>query len=469
MKITYYFCLLSVIMSISITDLSGQAASHEDSLAIEIDHFLGSVFGPDQPGASIIVTLRGKTVFHKGYGMANMENSVPVDTSSLFNIGSLSKQFTAIAIMTLVEDGMLSIDQSIDQYFPGCPDYYSKISIRQLLNHTSGLKNYTEIPIVRQNIAKSTSPSEMLELLYEQQPDCNPGETFSYNNSGYILLACIIESVTNRPFGEYITERLFTPAGMNNTFFDDDRTVFRGRVSGYEMADGKITRSRPMSMSHTFGGGTIISNTGDLGRWMEALTSGRIISLQNLQECFSESSLKDGARVGYGLGFYIGGHGPTYHIYHGGGVFGFVSFFIYMPGEDLYVALLRNVIDFRTRNPAGMITSRVAYIASEQMRTRPTITMTESELQNYTGIYRLQNGSTRRIRLDKDKLYFESPPLEDGKPWSQNELIPSSSTIFFVRGSMSHFSFILGDKGLPQGFEVVQPAGGPSIKGKIVN
>lgn len=436
---------------------------------INIDKFLNSVFRPNLPGASIIVMKEGKIILNKGYGKASMELGIEMDSSMLFNIGSLSKQFTAVAIMVLVEEGKVRLENTIDQYLEGCPEYYKEITVRQLLNHTSGLRNYTSIPEVRSNLEKSTTIERMLEIIYGYEPDFNPGDKFAYNNSGYILVGKIIESISEMSLEDFITENLFNPSGMENTFFAHDGKIYPGMVMGYEVKGDILSKANYMSMSHTYGGGSVISNTEDLSRWFRALTEGRIINKSNVELCFTRSTLTNGSATDYGLGFYIGGEGPSSHIYHGGGVWGFVAFFMYIPNEDLFVAMLSNMVNFNTANPAGKITSRVAFMSSEKQQEREIISIDPAKLEKYCGDYKMENGTIGRITIIEGKIFFEKHAGDSGKKMPKTELVPGSVSVFYVSGSMSFFRFIFEDIETVKAFEVIQPAGGAKLNAVKLN
>ena len=316
-----------------------------ESTIRRIDEMLSRRYPKDQPGAAIIVVKDGAVVFRKAYGMADVELSVPMTPGMALPIGSLCKQFTAVAVMMLAEQGKLSLDDPITKYFPDYPASGHAIRIRHLLSNTSGIKNYNEIPAWRQRIREEITPRELIDIFKAEALDFPPGEQWKYCNSGYTLLAAIIKKVAGQPFEGFVEERIFKRLNLNRTLFASHDRIIPGRARGYDKKNGQILNAQFMSMSHTYGGGDIITTVDDLATWNTALNSGRLLSAAALEQCFTPVTLTNGKNANYGFGWFVGELRGRKTVNHGGGIFGFVNHAVYIPQERLYVALLANCVD----------------------------------------------------------------------------------------------------------------------------
>lgn len=452
-----------LMLLLTINPLASQSDASSTNSYKELESELTGILGAGEAGASVLAMQRGEILYRSSFGLANVELGVPMEPSMSFRIGSLSKQFTAVAVMILREQGKLDIDLPVTRYLHGCPSWYKHVSIRQLLNHTSGIPNFTGLEGIRERYSQAVSVDELLALIYSRPADFEPGTSFNYSNSGYVILGRIIENICGHSLQEYIAEVIFKPAGMKHTMFWDEKKVIRGQVQGYEVIQGDTVKAGLLHPGWTYGGGGILSNVDDMAAWMNALLEHRLISAQSLKICFSRSFLKDGTMIDYGLGWYIGGEGDHLQIYHEGGVYGFVAYQSFIPSQNIYVIVLRNLIDFNTRYPAGRLASLVAYRLTGDDPADPV--EVKGGLGQYAGDYRIDlNNSIRRIAVLDDKLYYLSPPRDSTKEWNSTQLIPASDSIFTVRKSQSYFKFFFDEKYQPIGFSIIQPGGGREIQ-----
>ncbi|GAG94418.1 unnamed protein product, partial [marine sediment metagenome] len=269
--------------------------------------------------------------------------------------GSMTKQFTAIAIMILQERGDLSLNDPITKYFPDYSVNEEVITIKHLLSHTSGIKNYNGIQEWKEKIRDKISPEEIIDIFKNKQLEFAPGDKWKYCNSGYALLAKIIEKASGQTYKSFITDNIFKTAGMDHTYFGTDDQIIPDLVSGYRKEDGIILKAEYMSMSHPYGSGDILSNVDDLANWMNALENNKLISEKSFGECFQPNILNNNTKINYGYGWFIGDFLGKKNLYHGGGVYGFVSHGMYLPEEKIYVVVLHNCVDPYTDTPTHAV------------------------------------------------------------------------------------------------------------------
>jgi len=477
MKYLYTTLSLIILLLIIFFSCTGESKKNkslsvpESNYVKQLDNELQKIFPIDKPGAAVIAYQNGRVIFRKAYGLANVELMVPMKPEMIFKIGSISKQFTAISIMILNERGLLPLDNPISMYLPDCTAKSQLIKIKNLLSHTSGIKNYNDIPVFNSIIRDPFSPDEMIDIIKSQPPDFVPGKQWAYSNSGYILLARIVEIISNQPFDQFVIKNIFEPAGMKNSYYIRDYEIIPNLVSGYRIEDGKLLKAEYMSMTHTYGGGDICTNVDDMVLYMDALLNKKLVSEKSLQYCFTPFVLDNGDETDYGFGWFCG-HFQGYKVlYHGGGVYGFVSHSMYIPDKNIYVVILRNCVDPYTDTPTSaigdMITATLLGV-SESTGERIAIRLSEDQLYKYQGVYQFETGGKRRIAYDGNKLYYEIPPRKKENPWSKTEIIPESKVLFFAEGRKSTISFHFDDAENIIGFTVNQPFG-RKVSAKKIN
>lgn len=354
--------LVAIALNFSTTAQSAQAAP--PALEAAIDAFARSVLDEQQaPGLSIGIARGGETLLIRGYGLANLEHQVPATGDTVFRIGSVTKQFTAAAILLLAEDGRLGLDDTLDQYFPDFPRG-SEVTIRHLLQHTSGISNYTSL----NGFMQGTAPLEhdaarMVAYIASADPlyDFDPGTGWSYSNSGYMFLDYIAEQAAGQPLADFLKDRIFDPLGMNDTRMDDASEIVPGRAQGYDAAPDSpygFTNASYLSLSVAAGAGAIRSTPRDLIVWMQALLGGDVVSADSLAMMLEPARLTDGslasaflvdphpalAGMDYGFGIMTGERHGRRFIGHGGSINGFNASLIHYPDEDTTIVLLVNTI-----------------------------------------------------------------------------------------------------------------------------
>jgi len=335
---------------ISVCVINGAvSAKTETSTARDIGAFLETIYAENEPGAVIIVIEDGQPIFRRAYGMANLELGVRMEADMVFPITSLTKQFTAAAILLLEERGELSVDDEITRYFPGYPIQGSKITIGQLLAHTSGIFNFPEIPGYKEKISRQDLTTDELIDLFKSEPRYfAPGEGVHYSNSGYILATVIIEDVSGKPYADFIREEIFDPLGMTRSYYIG-RQIIPGAVSGYQGTSGNYQVAEYINLRQARGAGGLLSTVDDLARWDESFYTSELLSKNSYTKMATPYVLRDGqlTESGYGVGIHeVNGFKVISHI---GAMPGFVSFAARVPQEHLYVAVLSNNSSKRPR------------------------------------------------------------------------------------------------------------------------
>jgi CubicO group peptidase (beta-lactamase class C family) len=294
-------------------------------------------------GMSVAVTRGADTLVLKGYGKADLELDVPTPPRAVYEIASLTKQFTAAAILQLAERGKVSLDAPVTRYLPSYPTQGHTVTVRRLLDHTSGIRGYTEIPEF-EAIAPRALPRDTLVALFASKPfDFEPGAAQSYNNSAYFLLGLIIEKVTGRSYAEYVQEHLFARAGMADSRYCDQGAVVPRRARGYDVVRAGLRRADYLDHTWPYAAGSLCSTAGDLATWTRALHGGRILGAAAYRELLAPGRLNDGTPLRYAKGLVVNdsvwGHA---WVQHGGDIPGFASFLAWLPADSIAVAVLIN-------------------------------------------------------------------------------------------------------------------------------
>jgi len=298
------------------------------------------------PGAALLVAQNGRILYQSGYGYADIGNRVRITPETKFRIGSVTKPFTAAAILKLQEDGKLRVSDKLSQYYPDFPRG-DEITLYHLLTHTSGLANYTNQPDFLKTVMTETAPAAIVESIKKDKPDFDPGAKWEYCNSGYFLLGCIVEKVSGKSLEAFFQETFFDPLGMKNTGVHHWNRILEHEATGYSYLGGKIQRSLDWDMSWAGGAGALYSTVGDLYRWNDALFNGKVLTPASLEAAFTPARLKDGtvapaAGQGYGFGWIIGKLRGLRLIAHDGGLHGFVSYLMQLPDQKFTVVVLAN-------------------------------------------------------------------------------------------------------------------------------
>ncbi len=314
----------------------------QKEMKTQIDSILSAKYLPEEPGAVALISRQGKVIYHKAFGMANLELEDPMTTANVFKIGSMTKQFTAISIMMLMEQGKLNLSDEITKYIPDYPSHGQKITIHNLLNHTSGIKNYTSIKAIRNEIRNDLSPTELIDFFKHIPLDFNPGNEFKYNNSGYTILGHIIELTSGQSYGDFVETNIFQPLGMTSSLYGSHSKIIKNRASGHHFRNNEFMHSMYISLNIPFAAGSLMSTTADLLKWQQAIKNNTLISAETTELIFTNYKLNDGNNTNYGYGWHTKTINDVQTHEHGGSIFGFKSMAVYIPSEDIYVVILSN-------------------------------------------------------------------------------------------------------------------------------
>lgn len=333
---------------------------------------MNEIFQPlvdsESPGLAVIVLKDGKAVFERAYGLANLGSKSANTTVTDFRLASFTKQFTAMCIMLLVHDGKLSYDDTLTKVFPGFPAYGNAITIRMLLNHTSGLKDYEDLyaaqfPRVEDRKIPQIKDAQILTLMEKQTAtDFLPGSRWRYSNTGYAMLAVVVEKVSGQPFGPFLHDRIFAALGMKNTLaYEKGKNEVAHRALGYTKSNGKWVEADQSSTSAVLGDGGIYSNVEDLAKWDRALREHTLLSASEMQAAITPVKVAGGAKTDdgeateYGFGWFLDSYKGRKRMWHSGTTTGFRTYIERFTDENLTVIILCNRDDLRPQKLAAKV------------------------------------------------------------------------------------------------------------------
>jgi CubicO group peptidase (beta-lactamase class C family) len=327
----------------AVTPLGGQTRDRA-RIAAAVDSIVADALKDGRAAGMSVALVRGSdTLVMKGYGFADLEFDVPTPPAAIYEIGSVTKQFTAAAVLLLQEQGKLSLDDELTKHLPDYPTQGRRITIRRLLDHTSGIKGYTEMPEFGELMVRKL-PRDTLTKLFAARPfEFEPGDGAIYNNSAYFLLGLVIEKAGGVKYEDFIQTHLFDRTGMKNSRYCSERAVVKNRAHGYDMGPGRrLVRAAYLDHTWPYAGGSICSTVGDLMAWNLALHGGRVLSSASYQELITPGTLNDGTVLRYAKGLGVDSLLGRRIIAHGGGINGFLSDLKYFPDDSLHLAVLVN-------------------------------------------------------------------------------------------------------------------------------
>jgi CubicO group peptidase (beta-lactamase class C family) len=371
-------------------------------LAKEIEQLLAEQYEADGPGGAILVARKGNVLYEGGFGMANIEATEKNTAGNIFKIGSITKQYTAVAILMLEEQGKLNTSDLLTRHLPDYPEH--GITIAQLLNHTAGVPSYTNFPTFLNEVAQTKTPEAIMASFKDLPLDFDPGTDFSYSNSGYIVLGILIEKLSGQDYGSFIEENIFKKIGMNSTYYGRDSDDYANMATGYSLGADGFEPAMKYSMTFPYAAGSIISTVGDQFMWIKAIRDNKLISAKSKQKAWANTRLPNGELTNYGFGWMMNDVNGSASIEHGGGIFGFVSSGIYVPEEDVFVSILTN----RDGVSPDEIAVRIAGMAvGRPYADPPKIDLPSAVLKEYVAIYEFKDGSTRTITEENGQLYSQ--------------------------------------------------------------
>lgn len=290
----------------------------------------------DGPGVAFLISQNGQSIYKNSFGFANLELNVKLDPNNVFEIGSMTKQFTAISILILEQEKKLKTTDFISKYLPDYPNG-NKITIHHLLTHTSGIKDFTKVKGLSEIAQKEMTPEMMINFFKNEPTDFEPGEKFEYNNSGYIIVGYIIEKVSGITYEEFIKSAIFEKTGMNNSYYATDRKVIKNRAYGYHKKSSGYVNKSIISFSVPYSSGSLMSTLDDMLKWQIALNENLLLDKTQTAKAFTKYKLNNNKEIEYGYGWHLKNIDGVDTREHGGSIFGFKSMGVYIPSKDIYV------------------------------------------------------------------------------------------------------------------------------------
>lgn len=396
------------------------------------DSLMTSVFEENGPGGIALVVKDGEILYRKAFGMADMELGVKMTPDNIIRIGSITKQFTASAILKLTEEGKLNLQDDITKYIPDYRTDGHKVTIDQLLAHTSGIKNFRNVETWTDDSPKlHHSLEERIELFKHEPMEFIPGDKYSYNGSGYIISAYIIEKLSGKKYPEYIDENFFKPLGMTNSYYEFSADIIKNRARGYAKVKGIYKNAEFIDMSNPNAAGSLISTVDDLYKWYDAIFKYKVLTKPTLDKAHSSYRLNNGTLTGYGYGWQIKNIQGSTSISHGGTIKGFLTSTMYLPEENIFVAVFSNC----ECNYPGRIAIKMAAIAMNKPYEWKKIKLDEALLKSYDGIYEAKSDGQRFITFENGSLFIQR------KVGKKNEIYSFEKDKFFFEGGLMTLEF----------------------------
>ena len=410
----------------------------DEQLVTYFDKILSEQFKTDEPGVTVLVSRNGQINYKKAFGTANLELNTPMQVDNVFWVASIGKQFTAVAILQLMEQGKLNLQDEITKFIPDYPTHGNKITIEHLLTHTSGIHNFSGMEDPEKKLTTDCTPNEVIDFFKNLPMRFAPGTKWEYSNSGYFLLGFIIEKITGKPYSEYLEENFFKPLGMTNSLFANNKRIIKNRVGAYSQGDTGFENSRHLNATIIYSAGAIQTTVEDFYKWHQAVHSYKLVKKETLDKAFSRYKLTDGIETVYGYGWKLGYVYESPSIWHGGSIEGFGAMEIYLPKEDVFVAVFSNCDCIYPKD----IASRLAALTTGRPYEYREISNENTNLKAYTGVYENQKGQQRIITVSGNKLFSQL-----GRGPKSNLKVYQENMFFFEDDAMQTIEFYRNKKG----------------------
>lgn len=415
----------SLVVGAAIAWCTVAAAEQPTELRAEATAILRQAFQADGPGAAAIITKDGRTLWVGAVGLADVAAREPITPDTVFRLGSITKQFTAAMILQLVEEGRVKLDQPIGAILPDLPAAWGSVTVRQLLNHSSGVPSYTDLPTwaLSGAAAKPTTTRQLIDLTREQPLHFAPGTEFRYSNTGYVLLGAIVEQIDGRSWYRSLEERITRPLRLSSIRYGVGEEGISAMAKGYAVGGQRVDPAQIIHMSNPHAAGALIGTVGDLARWNSALVGGRVVKESSYRQMVTPGALPNGTPMTYGFGLVIGEVRGRRAVGHGGGIFGFATDSLYVPSDKLFVAVFHNAAP----SPASPNTVMLRLAALAMGDPFPAFTKQPVDLpavRPLLGTYKLEQG--QRVFFERDGRLFTR---RDSGP--EMEVFPAGQNRFF--------------------------------------
>ena len=469
----FAFVLASAFWATSLAQTPAPAPP--EPTAVRVDKVFAKWDGPDTPGCALAVMKDGRVAYERGYGSASLQLGVPVGASSVFNVGSIAKQFTAMSVIMLAQQGKLSLDDDVRRHVPEVPDFGTPVTLRHLLHHTSGLRDFLEmLEMAGHRTGDVTTEKDVLDMVSRQRTlNHRPGEEFLYTNTGYVLLAVVVRRASGLPLREFAEANIFKPLGMNDTrFHDDHRAVIPRLVDAYLPDKGGFVRWMP-SDDHA-GSSNLFTTVGDLARWDENFYDPKVGGAAAVAQLLTPGTLGDGTKLDYAGGLYVGSYRGLRTVTHAGSTLGYQGALLRFPDQHSSFAVLCNV---RGNNPEGLA-RRVAevYLADRfepqaaggqvppAAAPEGKVELSEKELSGVAGLYwNPATDAVRRVYVKDGKLWYQRAP------GNESELAPLGGGRFLMLGQRNRveLSFRAPRPGATPELTFSEPGRRPSVQQSV--
>jgi CubicO group peptidase (beta-lactamase class C family) len=444
MRVKHLISFLLIIMT-AVTGLShkqsgGNSSQSTSSHAVgakttadnspQVDTLMARWSQDNTPGAAIIVIRDGRVLHEKGYGLAKLTTKERISAKTVFDIGSVSKPFTAMAVMILVERGKLNYTDTLSKFFPEFQADAQRITVRQLLNHTSGIFDYEFVwgeskklkgnePRTAENVVKFLAGRKQLRF--------RPGQRWEYSNSNYVLLAQIVSIVSRESFPQFVQKNIFQPLGMNDSFVYDKTQITRnGRATAYVSQDAGAKPADRNPENYVYGDGQVNTTVEDMAKWDQSLYTEKLVKASTLKEAFAPGQLNDGTSVNYGFGWQLGRYRGLKFVAHGGETDGFRAQITRFPEQRFTVILLSNSQQFTA--PYAVANKIASIYLAENLKSPAAVQIAPERLSDYVGRYALYD-LVLKISLEEGALWLTPSGQKRVK------LAPVSDEEFTIEGS----------------------------------
>jgi CubicO group peptidase (beta-lactamase class C family) len=400
-----------------------------------MDQIVQSYVDGKQFMGTVLVAQGERIILDKGYGYANLEWQIPDAPEAKFRLGSVTKQFTAASILLLEERGKLSTDDLVKKYLPDAPAAWDKITIYNLLTHTSGIPSFTDFPDYRSTEATPTTPEKLVARFRDKPLDFQPGEKWKYSNSGYVLLGYLLEKISGQSYQDFVFQNIFKPLGMNDSGYDSNSNIISHRAYGYSRSPNGPVNAGYIDMTIPFSAGALYSTTHDLLRWEQGLFGGKVLSAASLKKMTTPF------KEDYACGLFVRTVNGRQLIDHGGGIEGFNTHLAYYPDDKLTVVVLGNL---NGGAPDDIASKLGAVFHGEKVvlpSERKEIAVPPALLSAYVGTYELAPDFSIVITLENGQL------MAQARNQPKFPIFAESPTEFFLKVVDAQIEFIKNDKG----------------------
>lgn len=388
----WFVCAVTAVAGAQTSAAQGASAGDRSALIARIDSLIADHLTNGPAASAAVAVVRGNdTLLMRGYGFADRIATRAAGPTTVYEIGSITKQFTAAAVMRLVERGKIALDDDLSKFVPSFPLQGRHVTIRELLNHTSGIRSYTSKREWAATWDRDLVPDSVVAFVARDTFDFAPGAQWRYNNTGYVLLGMVIESASGTSYAKYLDEQFFKPLGLKQTQYCPSHAPDTTFAAGYSARSKELVPATYLSMTHPFSAGALCSTVRDYVVWQRALHGGRVVSARSYEQMTTPDTLNSGARLTYGFGLSAGQLGTHRMISHGGGINGFTTAQMYFPSDSLSVVVFTNT-DGVSPDQAAMNIARAALgmpLVAAAPRTQPLVPLDTRERDRLVGTYDL--------------------------------------------------------------------------------